>query len=100
MKGLQEASQCGERRRELYYSYFLSLGPNRNNLREGDILLTISEVSVHHGREGVAGKMWQGSSIPLVTHALSRDPFPPTRPHLPQFYSLPIVYSNFESVSG
>jgi hypothetical protein len=28
------------------------------------------------------------------------DPLSPTRPHLPQFYNLLTVYSNFESTSG
>jgi hypothetical protein len=28
------------------------------------------------------------------------DLLPPTRPHLPQFYQLPTVYSDFESTSG
>jgi hypothetical protein len=32
-------------------------------------------------------------------HAPS-TPVPPTRPHLPQFYHLPIVCSNFESING
>jgi hypothetical protein len=73
----------------------------------------VSEVSVPHGREGLAEQptFWQtGSTVEqqleeawarsnLLGQPLS-DLLPPTRPPLPQIHHLPTVYSKFESKNG
>jgi hypothetical protein len=61
----------------------------------------VEESCSSHGSQKAKKRNRKGPG-PMYTfqrHAPS-EPLPPSKLHVPQFYHLPIVYSNFECISG